>query len=223
MCVGRNVSSYTCIRANSKLGNIPHIKRFYNAHDWRLRTWSKSLHNVTFRIRNCDQFRHYSRNSSTGQPAPSFMVMTNWQHNYTGLQSQPNIKLLSVWKPVNNVVHTCVVCSDGRHDDVIVVQLHPQTIMVHKHRLTATIQGLIYMQSNKIHNVVLMSEFYSALMLARHVSDLIGPSSGAFYRLYLQIWYVVIRALLDTSSRYFVTACTKRSWWWTDAVRNMSS
>ena len=26
---------------------------------------------------------------------------------------------------------------------------------------------------------VLMSEFYSALMLARHVSDLIGPSSGA--------------------------------------------
>ena len=26
-----------------------------------------------------------------------------------------------------------------------------------------------------------MSEFYSALMLARHVSDLIGPSSGAFF------------------------------------------
>ena len=36
------------------------------------------------------------------------------------------------------------------------------------------------MQSNKIHNVVLMSEFYSALMLALHVSDCIGPSSGAF-------------------------------------------
>ena len=35
---------------------------------------------------------------------------------------------------------------------------------------------------------VLMSEFYSALMLARHVSDLIGPSSGAFfYKLYSQI------------------------------------
>ena len=31
---------------------------------------------------------------------------------------------------------------------------------------------------------VLMIEFYSALMLARHVSDLIGPSSGAFYKLY---------------------------------------
>ena len=26
-----------------------------------------------------------------------------------------------------------------------------------------------------------MSEFYSALKLARHVSDLIGPSSGAFF------------------------------------------
>ena len=32
-----------------------------------------------------------------------------------------------------------------------------------------------------------MIEFYSALMLARHVSDLTGPSSGAFvYKLYLQ-------------------------------------
>ena len=28
-----------------------------------------------------------------------------------------------------------------------------------------------------------MSKFYSALMLARHVSDLIGPSSGAFLQL----------------------------------------
>ena len=43
-------------------------------------------------------------------------------------------------------------------------------------------------------------------MVARHVSDLIGPSSGEFYKLYLQIWYVVIRVLLDTSSRYEVTA-----------------
>ena len=39
---------------------------------------------------------------------------------------------------------------------------------------------VIYMQSNKIHNVVLMTKFYSALTLARHVSDLTGPSSGAF-------------------------------------------
>ena len=39
---------------------------------------------------------------------------------------------------------------------------------------------LIYMQSNKIHKVFLVSEFYSALMLARHISDLAGPSSGAF-------------------------------------------
>ena len=41
-------------------------------------------------------------------------------------------------------------------------------------------------------------------MLARHVSDLTGPSSGWFYTLYLQIWYVIIRVLLDTSSRYEV-------------------
>ena len=45
-------------------------------------------------------------------------------------------------------------------------------------------------------------------MLAQHVSDLTGPSSGAFYKLYLQIWYVVIRVLLDTSSRYEVAGRT---------------
>jgi hypothetical protein len=45
-------------------------------------------------------------------------------------------------------------------------------------------------------------------MLARHVSDLTGPSSGAFYKLYLQIWYVVIRVLLDTSSRNEVVGRT---------------
>ena len=55
----------------------------------------------------------------------------------------------------------------------------------------------------------LMTEFYSSHMLARHVSDLTGPSSGAFfYKLYLQIWYVVIRVLLDTSSRYEVVGRT---------------
>ena len=53
-----------------------------------------------------------------------------------------------------------------------------------------------------------MSEFYSALMLTRHVSHLTGPSSEAFYKLYLQIWYVVIRVLLDTSSRYKVVGTT---------------
>ena len=50
---------------------------------------------------------------------------------------------------------------------------------------------IIYMQSNKIHEVFYWVSF-SALMLARHVSDLTGPSSGAFYKLYLQtfgIWY----------------------------------
>ena len=47
-----------------------------------------------------------------------------------------------------------------------------------------------------------MIEFYSSHTLARHVSDLTGPSSGAFvYKLYVLVWYVVIRVLLDTSSR----------------------
>ena len=36
----------------------------------------------------------------------------------------------------------------------------------------------------------LMIEFIHH-MLARHVSDLTGPSSGAFYKLYLQILYVL--------------------------------
>ena len=36
-------------------------------------------------------------------------------------------------------------------------------------------------------------------MLAQRVSDLIGPSSGAFCTSCIsQIWYVVIRILLDT-------------------------
>ena len=41
---------------------------------------------------------------------------------------------------------------------------------------------------------------YSSLMLARHVSDLIGPHSKSAN-----------------------TGCKKRSCWWTDEVRNMSS
>ena len=57
---------------------------------------------------------------------------------------------------------------------------------------------------------VLMSEFYSALMLARHVSDLIGPSSGAFCTSCIcRLCYVVIRELLDTSSRYEVLGRTE--------------
>ena len=46
-----------------------------------------------------------------------------------------------------------------------------------------------------------MSKFYSALMLARHVSDLIFPSSGAFCTSCIRrLWYVVIRVLLDRSN-----------------------
>ena len=52
-------------------------------------------------------------------------------------------------------------------------------------------------------NVVLMSKFYSALMSALHVLDLIGPSSGAFCTSCIRrFWYVVLLCvLLDTSSR----------------------
>ena len=46
-------------------------------------------------------------------------------------------------------------------------------------------------------------------MLARHVSDLTGPSSEAFYKLYVQIWHAVTRVLLDTSSRYEIVGRTK--------------
>ena len=45
---------------------------------------------------------------------------------------------------------------------------------------------------------VSMSEFHSALMLAQHRSII----RSVFYKLYSQILYVVIRVLLDTSSRY---------------------
>ena len=51
---------------------------------------------------------------------------------------------------------------------------------------------------------------YSALMLARHVSDLTGPSSGAFCTSCIRrLWYVVLLCvLLDTSSRYKVLPTT---------------
>ena len=78
------------------------------------------------------------------------------------------------------------------------------------HILGTVYHLVIYMQSNKIHNVVLMSKFYSELMLARHVSDLIGPSSGAFCTSCIcRLWYVVLLCvLLDTSSRYKVLPTT---------------
>ena len=74
------------------------------------------------------------------------------------------------------------------------------------HRTLKKLQNIYTVQQDT--QSVSMSEFYSALMLARHVSDLTGPSSGAFYKLYVQIWYAVIRVLLDTSSRYKVVGRT---------------
>ena len=54
-----------------------------------------------------------------------------------------------------------------------------------------------------------MSKFYSALVLALHVSDLIGPSSGAFCTGCIRrLWYVVIRVVLDVSSSTCVSCWT---------------
>ena len=60
----------------------------------------------------------------------------------------------------------------------------------------------------------LLIEFYSSHMLARHVSDLTGPSSGVFFTsFFLQLrndWTCrAIRVLPHTKSAH--TACTKRS------------
>ena len=54
----------------------------------------------------------------------------------------------------------------------------------------------IYICSPTRYTKFLLIEFYSSHMLAGHISDLTSPSLGAFYyKLYLQIWYVVIRVL----------------------------
>ena len=88
---------------------------------------------------------------------------------------------------------------------VILIACHQSWLIVLKLRSKCS----IYMQSNKIHKVILTGQFYSSHMLARHVSDLIGPSSGAFCTSCIcRLWYVVIRVLLDTSSRYEVLPTT---------------
>ena len=44
---------------------------------------------------------------------------------------------------------------------------------------------------------VSMSEFYSALKLDRHVSDLVGPSSGAIFTSCIRrLWYVIVRTVV---------------------------
>ena len=84
---------------------------------------------------------------------------------------------------------------------------------------------------------------YSSRVLARHVSDLTGPSSGAFLQAVLAdlvcgntrtTWHVqplqlrngwtcqVVRTVVPHPKSAH-TACTKCSWWWTGEIRNMSS
>ena len=104
--------------------------------------------------------------------------------------------------------------SNSKTVNLINHTLHTSSYTLRKYQSQSTLDTVgtvyhlvMYVQSNKIHKVFLMSEFYSALLLARHVSDLTGPSSGAFCTSCIRrFWYVVIRVLLDTSSRYFVTA-----------------
>ena len=49
---------------------------------------------------------------------------------------------------------------------------------------------ILYMQANKTHKVFFNEWVYLSCMLARHVSDLTGPSSEEFYKLYLQMdWW----------------------------------
>ena len=72
---------------------------------------------------------------------------------------------------------------------------------------------VIYIQSNKIHRVFqwvsLFSTYVSSTCFAPHRSII----RSIFYKLYSQIWYVVICVLLDTSSSYEVTRACAHVWW----------
>ena len=91
---------------------------------------------------------------------------------------------------------------------------HRFTVFRWKNLTTSAAKILYYICSPTRYTKCFNECVYSSRMLARHVSDLTGPSSGAFCKLYSQIWHVVIGVLLDTSSRYEVTS---------GKVRNMSS
>ena len=96
---------------------------------------------------------------------------------------------------------------------------------------------------NKIHNVVLMSKFYSALLVS---STCFGPHwsiiRSVLYKLYSQTlvcgntrttrhvqpllcnsWTCRVVRTVAPHTKSANTACTKRSWWWTGEVCNMSS
>ena len=66
----------------------------------------------------------------------------------------------------------------------------------------------LYMQSKKIHKVFQ----WVSLFITYVSSTCFGPNRSiirsVLYKLYLQIWYVVIRVLLDTSSLYKVAINT---------------
>ena len=81
----------------------------------------------------------------------------------------------------------------------------------------------IYMQSKKLHKVFkwvgLFSTYVSSTCFGPHRSII----RSDLYKLYVQIWYVVLLCVLLDTPKSANTACTNRSWRWTDEVRNMSS
>ena len=60
----------------------------------------------------------------------------------------------------------------------------------------------LYMQSNKIHKVFQWVSLFSTYVSSKCFGSHRSIIRSVLYKLYLQIWYVVIRVLLDTSSRY---------------------
>ena len=66
-----------------------------------------------------------------------------------------------------------------------------QIIQLNKICVYKLVQSYIYIYSQKDTQYFIIIEIYSFHKLARYVSDFIGPSSGAFYKLYLQIWCVL--------------------------------
>ena len=82
---------------------------------------------------------------------------------------------------------------------------------------------VIYMQSNKIHKV-----FQWVSLFSTHVSSTcFGPHRSiirsVLYKLYSQTLVCAVISVPLPHAKSAHTACTKRSWWWTDEVRNMSS
>jgi hypothetical protein len=65
--------------------------------------------------------------------------MTNWQQLHGPTIAAKHEITICMKAGEQRVIY---LCSDGRHVDAIILQLQTQTIIHHKHRLTATRQRL---------------------------------------------------------------------------------